>query len=371
VGTLLSAYTNSRDNNFNLIRFIAASLVLYSHSFPLAKGHTVSEPFFPALNMSAGGVAVDVFFVTSGFLVAGSLFNRNNILAFIWARVLRIYPALIVAVLFCVFVVGVYFTTEALSDFFSDSKTYKFLKRNSTLFWGVKYELPGVFEDLPVKGAINGSLWTLPYEVKMYSYLAIIATVAVYMQRRFEKSFLKPTFLVLAVGAVAANILNHFEPFRSFHFPHLFSMFFVGAAYYLYRDRVRLSTGLFLLLFVALALATRNKDVFFVLYVVAVPYLVFYLAYVPAGPVRGYNRLGDYSYGMYIYAFPVQQSVAALMPGVSVQDLMLWAFAVTLVLAFLSWHLIEKRCLRMKGSYVVFEPHLQRIAHRLAQMRAR
>lgn len=134
-----------------------------------------------------GGIAVDVFFITSGFLITYSFFSRNNIIAFIWARILRIYPALFVAIVFCVFVVGLFFTTNTISDYLFDPQTFKFFRRNVTLFSGVKYELPGVFTDNPYMNAVNGSLWTLPYEIKMYTYLAIIASLFLYVQRWLGK----------------------------------------------------------------------------------------------------------------------------------------------------------------------------------------
>jgi len=359
VARSLSAYTQSRDNNFNLIRFLAATLVLYSHSFPLSGGRGTLDPFYAFLGLGAAEIAVDVFFVTSGFLVAGSLFNRGNIIAFIWARVLRIYPALIVAVLFCVFVVGLYFTTEGIGDYLSDPKTFKFLKRNATLFWGIKYELPGVFGGVPFEGAVNGSLWTLPYEVKMYTYLAVIAGVVVFVQRRLNWPLLRGVFLLLAIAAAGANIANHFWPFASRHFLHLFSMFFFGAAYYVYRDSVRLSWRLFLVIVAVLVLAAQNRQGLFVAYALLLPYTVFFLAYVPGGAVRAFNRVGDYSYGMYIYAFPIQQSIVALTPGISAYELAAKAFFATLVLAVLSWHLLEAPCLGMKGRYVAIERRLR------------
>ena len=371
MGAALSAYANSRDNNFNLMRFVAASLVLYSHSFAIALGPGGIEPVHRVLGMTAGSIAVDVFFVTSGFLVAGSLFNRNNIVAFIWARILRIYPALIVAVLFCILVVGLFFTSETVSDYLSDPRTYKFLKRNSTLFWGVKYELPGVFDQLPFRSAVNGSLWTLPYEVKMYAYLAAIAAGLAFLQKRLKRSLLNGGFLLIALVAVAANLVNHFRPFASVHFVHLFSMFFFGVAYFLYRDRVRLSSRLFLVSMAALTVAAPSRDAFFFSYAILLPYIVFYLAYVPTGMIRGFNRAGDYSYGVYIYAFPVQQSIVALVPGISTTGLMATAFPVTLFLAVASWHFVEARCLSMKGRYVVIERSLQQLGQGFRRLRGR
>jgi peptidoglycan/LPS O-acetylase OafA/YrhL len=102
-----------------------------------------------------------------------------------------------------------------------------------------------------------------------------------------------------------------------------------------------------------------NKDFYFIVYCLLLPFLVFYSAYVPSGYIRKFNRYGDYSYGMYIYAFPVQQSAAALIPNISVTTMIVVSFGVTLFLSMLSWHLIEKRLLDMKGAYVVIEDFVQ------------
>ena len=222
MGTALSKYTTSRDNNFNLIRFVAAVLVLYSHSYPLSRGPESVDHLASFIGMTWGTIAVDVFFVTSGFLITYSFFSRKNIIAFIWARILRIYPALIVAVIFCVFVVGLFFTTNTVSEYLFDPQTLKFFRRNITLFSGVKYELPGVFANNPYLHAVNGSLWTLPYEIKMYTYLGIMALTLVYIQKWLGKLTIPITFLSVAVISVTANVANHFLQYSSDEFIRLF-----------------------------------------------------------------------------------------------------------------------------------------------------
>jgi len=291
-------YTNSRDNNYNLIRFIAATLVLFSHSFPLSG--VGGEPFFKYIEMTGGTIAVDIFFISSGFLVANSFFGRNNIIAFVWARFLRIYPALIVAMIFCVLIVGLFFTDKPIFIYLNSDETHTYFLRNITLFYGVEFNLPGVFLDIPYKNAVNGSIWTLPYEVKMYAYLAIFGTFLKYFQKCFGRDLIKKMLLSFGVLALVSHIINHFHFFISVHSMHLLAMFFMGVAFYAYRDIIYLSSNLFFLFSLVILFSILNKDLFFVMYSVLLPYLVFYLAYVPKGVIRKFNNLGDYSYGIYI-----------------------------------------------------------------------
>jgi peptidoglycan/LPS O-acetylase OafA/YrhL len=131
---------------------------------------------------------------------------------------------------------------------------------------------------------------------------------------------------------------------------HLFFMFFTGAAFQLFKEGIRLSHAASALALAALvAAAFIDRDLFFVVYIAALAYLLFYMAYVPAGILRAYNRVGDYSYGYYIYAFPIQQTIAAAIPGISVLGMVLSAGVATLACAILSWHLVEHRALELKS----------------------
>ena len=104
----LSQFAQGRDNNYNFIRFMAAVAVLVTHSFVLATGRPNTEPLRARLGLTLGSVAVDIFFITSGFLVTASLLNRRSIIDFAWARLLRIFPALLIMLLLTVFVLGVW-----------------------------------------------------------------------------------------------------------------------------------------------------------------------------------------------------------------------------------------------------------------------
>jgi len=132
-------------------------------------------------------------------------------------------------------------------------------------------------------------------------------------------------------------------------FFHLFFMFFTGSTFFILKDRITLSPAAFITCVTAMLLSMCDPRTFFVVYMLTLAYILFYFAYVPSRLIHSYNRLGDYSYGIYIYAFPVQQSVAALWPGVSVLSMILISTLVTLTLSVLSWHLLEKHALRLKS----------------------
>lgn len=348
MGTLLSTYTTGRDNNFNLIRFIAASLVLFTHSFILSQGTEANDPLTLTIGLPCSRIGVDVFFIVSGFLVTSSYFSRNNILAFLWARILRIYPALILNTVFCVLVIGTYFTTLNIQEYLFNDQTLKYLIKNSVLFWNVEFNLPGVFTSNPYKEAVNGSLWTLPFEVKLYVILACILILLAYLGRRFKFISVRYIILFLCIFSLGLNLFYIFNNDDSHHFVRFFSLFFSGAALFTWQDKIYLSPKWVLFVLIILSVSAIDKHLFYVVYSLLLPYFVLCAAYLPSGKIRKFNLIGDFSYGIYIYTFPVQQSIAKIVPHISVPEMMALSFFVTLFFAALSWHLIEKRFLKMK-----------------------
>ena len=120
----LSECAVGRDNNFNLIRLLAALAVIFSHSVAVLGLPSSREFFFDHLGLSLAEMAVDVFFVTSGFLVTGSLVNRGDVVAFLWARALRIYPAIWVMLVLTVFALAPALTTLPLADYLASPITH-------------------------------------------------------------------------------------------------------------------------------------------------------------------------------------------------------------------------------------------------------
>lgn len=346
----LSDFSQDRNNNFNLIRIVAALAVLVSHSFPLAIGHNGADPLKEIIGMTMGNIAVDVFFITSGFLVTSSLLNRQSIIGFVWARVLRIFPALLAMLLLTIFVLGVYFTSWSILNYLSSGSTYIYLAKCSTLITGVAFNLPGVFANVPYSHYVNGSLWTMTHEVRLYAILALIWIILRIAPNRLYAFNI--TIVALAFVSGFYLLVSHFRFSTTHPFAGFFFMFFVGAAFYILKQHIVLLRWLLWFFVAGLLLAAVSKQAFFVVYVFTIAYILFYVAYVPSGFVRKYNQLGDYSYGIYIYAWPMQQSVAALIPGVTVFQMILISGIATLSLAILSWHLLEQRALNLKANCI-------------------
>jgi len=350
----LNDYTSGRDNNFNIMRLLAASAVLIGHSFTLATGNQEIEPFVRELGITLGTIAVDVFFVTSGFLVTGSLLSRNNIVEFFAARALRIYPGLWVSQILTVLIVGLWFTSASPSSFFSQWATWHSLLKNCVLIRGVDSTFPGAFESVPfASGGVNSSLWTLPIEFTMYLFLGI-GWIALGLWRKFGSRL----FIVLCAGAA---ILGIFGDMAHFIFPTeelvgvepywlLGGLFFAGATFRLLQRKIVVSKSIAIVMIIVLVASGLNPFLFGIVYRITIAYLVVYLALVPSFRGRHFSPGGDYSYGIYIYAYPVQQAVAATVRGISPYQMIALAGLITFLFAFLSWHCIEKHALRFKES---------------------
>jgi peptidoglycan/LPS O-acetylase OafA/YrhL len=348
----LSDYTAGRDNNFNLLRFVAASAVLVSHSYILATGDGETEPLWRLLGMSFGEIAIGLFFVTSGFLVTGSLVTKCNATEFFLSRALRIYPGLWVAILLTVAIFGLVFSELSAADFFTHGATWRYVITNMVMLGYETYLLPGTFRHLPFAGAVNGSLWSLPFELRMYLLLGFAWVLFAALNPKPTR-WLKWFCIAVAASTVLLDLafvwiqMSYPAAYREPRIIGLGAAFFSGAALRVLQDRIPVSRTIFFVLVAALAISAATTG-FQIVYKLTFAYVVLYLALVPRGWLLNFNRLGDYSYGIYIYAFAVQQSVVYSIPGITPIQLIVCSFPPTLGLAVASWYLIEKRALRFR-----------------------
>jgi peptidoglycan/LPS O-acetylase OafA/YrhL len=337
----LAVLSRGRDNNLTLLRLLAAAAVVYGHAFGM-NGQTTTEPFYRAFGLGTGDVGVDAFFVISGFLVAKS-FAGKDLLHFAWARVMRIFPALWVSSLLLVAIAGLAFSPLPAGEFWLRPDTLIYLAKNASMLPGIgaQTHLPFAFGPTATT-SFNESLWTLPHELQMYLLLAVLGLCGALRWRL--------AFVAVAVAggiAFVGDILGAFHLMDADRARFVF-LFFAGTSAYAWRDHVQLRGALFggcLAACIAAAVATRNHAIHVLVLTAALPYLTLWLSFVPGGLIRRFNRVGDYSYGTYIYAGPIQALIVARIDH--------WPplanFALTLLivipLAAASWHLLESRAL--------------------------
>lgn len=322
------------NNNFTIIRLIAALLVIYGHSYPIV-GSSEPDLILQLLQSRyAGDVAVDIFFVISGFLICAS-WERNSLAQFFVARVLRIYPALVVCTLLSVFVVGFFLSAE--SSYFFHNDVLSYLSHNTTLV-GVRFYLPGVFELHPYQ-AVNGSLWTLPYEVRLYLCAAVLGGLGILTTRKY---------LLLCVAIGVAYFIFHFYMGDVKGFYMLAPFFMAGAFCWIYRKSIVLSAPVLALMIIG-CIAFHKTDKFIYFYFITLTYATFYLVYIPQ---IKWSPKKDLSYGVYLYGWPVQQLVLHFVPGCSAEFNALVSIPLALICGYLSWTLVEAPALGLRKKLV-------------------
>lgn len=339
----LSAFSESHDNNFNLIRIAAALGVFISHCFPLSGYSFGGKP------QLLGFLSLNVFFIISGFLVTKSYFNRESTFSYFRARALRVFPALFVAVIYSVFVIGLVFSTLPINEYLRELAVYEYFFKNSLLILPSTPDyLPSVFLESKYRPTVNAPLWSLPYEIWCYLILAFLAIVTSARQNVTLFSIVVVSILIICYGVFATNyvlgtsqyaILLDKEAYR------LAAMFLLGVAAYLFKDYIKLSHWIVAIILIVIILSSSYRPIFVTFTYVALAYLTFYFAYVPSGHIRQYNKLGDYSYGVYIFGYPTQQALGQVLPNLSLVLFFLISFLITLMLAVTSWHCIEKKVL--------------------------
>jgi peptidoglycan/LPS O-acetylase OafA/YrhL len=324
-------------NNFNLIRLLAAWAVIYGHSYAISA--TVGQDLVVRLLhfKFSGGIAVDVFFVISGFLIAASL-ERNRLPAFLMSRAIRILPALIVCVALSAFVLGPLLTTA--SDYWHRPEVWHYFFANARLARKTEYFLPGVFETLR-NHAVNGSLWSLPIEARLYLWLAVFGLFSLNRRWRFNVIFV----LLIAAGFLSSGH-SPLPPEKS-DLAYCRAFFLTGAFAWINRSAIPLSWPLLFAVLV-LAASLHYSDYFYIGYFLALSYGTFFLAFVPKLPVIRHN---DLSYGLYLYGWPSQQLVQTLSPSTGALANTFWATLLAGALAAASWFLVESPMMRMKSRF--------------------
>jgi len=339
-------FCNSRDNNLNLLRFLAAFAVVWSHAALVVGGEDAVRPLIVETGFALGHLAVNVFFIISGFLIAQSLDRSKDLFEYFSARFLRLMPGLFAAVLVTVFVIGPLVTTETISSYFAQLTTWIYVPLTGSLLID-NGTLPGVFSQAPLAYELNASIWTLRWEALAYVGLALLGALGLMSTRlRFGAVFGLFVVLYLLVTAYT-DLRENIAPID--HLMRFGLCFLLGTAAFVFRNKIPVS--LFLVVPACLLPALVSDSFLYqITLVVGLGFATFWLAYVPNGVVRQFNKIGDFSYGIYIYGFPIKQVLITFLPDLDAATLMLLASPIILAVAAASYYLIERPALKQRRS---------------------
>jgi len=342
---------------FDFVRIVLAFAVLFWHAVAITTGSsdlakdTVIWPFAFAI--------LPMFFALSGFLVTGSAL-RLPLKEYVLNRSFRIVPALGVDIFFCALVLGPAITVIALSAYFTDSLFFLYFA--NILGW-IHYELPGVFLGNPLAGIVNGALWTVPYEIACYVIMSAMIWLGIIRRWHYVLGS------VLVITGIA--ILLHLLGFRTGYAmadklldfalfskgASLVPCFLAGSALYLMQRFMPFSGRIAGLVVAGLVLCGLfapsswfASPIFIALTVLPLSYLVVWLGLLDLPKIPFFDR-GDYSYGVYLYHFPILQLLQMLFGFALWWHLALWAIVPVTLFAMFSWHSIEKPVLKQRKRF--------------------
>lgn len=334
-----------RKNNFDAVRLLAAAVVIVGHARPLT-----NTPSSDLLGNSVQALAVKIFFVISGYLICTSWSLDSRPISYLIKRCLRIFPALFVICVFTIFFVGPIFSNLSAGNYFGTLHTYVYFKN---LILSPVYDLPGLFATNRYPIAVNGSLWSLPVEFLMYLILPIAC---------FGDRLINSKLIILSTTVVLCAFSIHFvrtsvpAVHPVFYGTDIISAldvapYFMIGAVVKRMNWERLLNPVLALFFVgvvALIQPTTAVHDEILLYVL-LPYVVLTFALFPHRKLQNSGRFGDFSYGLYLYGFLVQQCVNQLTSNtLSPMENVEISLPVALLLAYLSWHFVEKPMLSLK-----------------------
>ncbi len=338
---------NINGSNFDFLRIVFALFVIISHSYPISGIPEKEEWLLKITNneISFSYLGVAGFFAISGYLVIQSLLRSKNLINYFMKRVLRIYPALL-CVLTVTILLGVFVYHGSAKDYVENASVWTYVPYNLSLF-KLQYSISGIFADNPFKNSINGSLCTLPYEIILYFLLSFLFLI----KSNKHKILVLATafcFVIFYILFLRPYLLIHLYPYpirRGIDY----SGGFIAGSLLAFLDIKKIKYKKFIVLLMIVLWVVSLKYNFYGL----VQYLVLPVTVIIIGtssfPVINNLKqsIGDLSYGIYIYAFPIQQTLEHFF-RFGTFPLMLWSAFITIPFAWMSWHFIEKKALALK-----------------------
>ncbi|MGQ0600037.1 acyltransferase family protein [Aquabacterium sp.] len=328
--------TGGKASGFDYMRLILALTVIVFHSVVTSYGEAYQATFITTPFGRLFTVVLPMFFSLSGFLVAGSLERAKGLTTFLGLRAFRIFPALIVDTFFCALIVGALLTTLPLREYVQHPEFLSYLGNALGL---IHFHLPGVFQSNPTD-MVNGQLWTVPLELECYIVIAGLALFGTHLRPRLFAALIVVFSLVLEARVLAGSA----APWTG---RTLLLCFLAGITLYLNRSSIPWSRALFGLC-AAFTVASLFDPRLAYLSPFPAAYATAYLG-LANPPKIGLLQKGDYSYGLFLYGFPIQQVLVHVLPMAQHWAInILLAIPLTFIFAALSWHLIESPILARK-----------------------
>ncbi len=345
---------STEQNNFDFLRLLFASLVIITHSYALTGLPEIDlMSAFTDGRSSFSFIGVRGFFTISGFLIFTSFTRTETPLAFLWKRFIRIWPALFVLLFVTALMIGPAISSLPAGTYFKDINTYYYIYNNILLLKGISYSLPGVFANNLYPTAVNGSLWTLPYEVLFYLILTLF-----YVKKTFNINYLLlPVwflFLALRINQYmpTGSILSiAFDKALMMELGMYFMAGMILSRNHLLLKKPAINTAVFIACVLVFILFRKQPSLSWLQFILT-PLATISFAYLRLPYVHKAGYFGDFSYGIYIYGFLVQQLLVDLSHNtIGLYNLMWMALLITILLGVISWHLIEKRALSFKDFF--------------------
>ena len=330
----IADYLKKDNNNLDVIRLLLASMVIYGHAPCFIDATGRSDFIARILNFTySGNLAVITFFLISGLLVSNSLFSKKNWKVYLVSRLFRLLPGLIFLSI-CTFFICMYFTGNSFADYIQNSASY--VVNNAKL--DIQYEIHNVSflrENHPLDGkyanSINGSLWTIPLEFKMYLLILGIW----FISRNIKSDVIIPVCLCVGIfyPLVSQSLLGGNETL------YMIPAFFLGSLLSYYKERICLNI-FFPVSLIMIAKSIQYEGISNLCMMLGVALLFVWLA--GCGIVRKYSLPHDISYGVYLWGWLVEQLVGYFMPWLHYWGFIAVSLLCTFFIAYISCVFVEE-----------------------------
>ncbi|MDO7172727.1 acyltransferase family protein [Mariniflexile sp. AS56] len=335
-----------KNNNFDFLRFLFAVFVVISHAYPLSGVDEGSQWVYQVSNGQIvwAQLGLSGFFVISGYFIFQSLQRSKSVLSYFKKRFLRLFPALFFVLLLTVLLTP--FVYHGNVSYFYNTEVYTYLPRNIVLY-GFQSGIKGVF-DSNFYHAINGSLWTIRYEFSLY-----IAIGFLYIFRKNIKVVRLLLSLVFIILFVTYNFfIDRFAGssilgMQGYHILNLGTFFICGSLFASFSFE-KIISKFHLIIAIAVFILAIYFNFFNAIKHIPFPVIVLLIGFNALPFFSTFGKIGDMSYGIYIYSFPVQQTLVYFFK-LNTYQLMIYSLLISIICGFLSWHLIEKKALVYKN----------------------